>query len=88
MFIGPTVGTIIAYVLSILAVDQSIFLDIINLTFFSIVTVLGVWIIFQSQSKSKIIGKKKKAIKRRIIEVSKTSKETYDLLLDYVEENK
>jgi len=46
MFIGPTVGTIIAYVLSILAVDQSIFLDIINLTFFSIVTVLGVWIIF------------------------------------------
>ena len=41
MFIGPTVGTIIAYVLSILAVDQSIFLDIINLTFFFDCNCLG-----------------------------------------------
>ncbi len=87
MFIGPTVGTIIAYVLSILAVDQSIILDTINLTFFSIVTVLGVWIIFRSQSKLKIIRKKKKTIKRRIIEISKTSEEIYDLLFDFEEEN-
>lgn len=87
MFIGPTVGTIIAYVLSILAVDQSIILDTINLTFFSIVTVLGVWIIFRSQSKLKIIRKKKKTIKRRIIEISKTSEEIYDLLFDFEEED-
>jgi len=87
MFIGPTVGTIIAYVLSILAVDQSIILDTINLTFFSIVTVFGVWIIFRSQSKLKIIRKKKKTIKRRIIEISKTSEEIYDLLFDYEEED-
>ena len=87
MFIGPTVGTIIAYVLSISAVDQSIFLDTINLAFFAIVTVLGVWIIFRSQSKLKIIRKKKKTIKNRIIEISKTSKETYDLLFDYAEED-
>ncbi len=87
MFIGPTVGTIIAYVLSILAVDQSIILDTINLTFFSIVTVLGVWIIFRSQSKLKIIRKKKKTIRRRIIEISKTSEEIYDLLFDFEEED-
>lgn len=87
MFIGPTVGTIIAYVLSILAVDQSIILDTINLTFFSIVTVLGVWIIFRSQSKLKIIRKKKKTIKRRLIEISKTSEEIYDLLFDFEEED-
>lgn len=86
MFIGPTVGTIIAYALSILAVDQSIILDTINLTFFSIVTVLGVWIIFRSQSKLKIIRKKKKTIKRRIIEISKNSEEIYDLLFDFEEE--
>ncbi len=87
MFIGPTVGTIIAYVLSVLSVDQSIILDAINLTFFSIVTVFGVWIIFRSQSKLKIIRKKKMTIKRRINEISKTSKEIYDLLFDYAEDD-
>ena len=86
MFIGPTVGTIIAYVLAVFAVDQTIILDVINLTFFSIVTVLGVWIIFRSQSKLKRIRKNKTTIKKRIIEISKTSKDIFDLLVDYIEE--
>ena len=86
MFIGPTVGTIIAYVLAVFAVDQTIILDIINLTFFSIVTVLGVWIIFRSQSKLKRIRKNKTTIIKRIIEISKTSKDIFDLLVDYKEE--
>ena len=62
-FIGLTVCTIIAYVLSVFTVDQTIVLDVINLTFFSILTILGVLIIFRLQTKLKIIRKKKKPLK-------------------------
>ncbi|KON34266.1 hypothetical protein AC477_00645 [miscellaneous Crenarchaeota group-1 archaeon SG8-32-1] len=87
MLIGPTVGTIIAFVLSVLSVEQSIILDVMNLAFFSILTVLGVWIIFRSQSKLKMIRKNERTIKKHIIQISKSSKDIYDLLFDYVKED-
>jgi uncharacterized membrane protein YidH (DUF202 family) len=85
--IGPTVSTLIAYVLSVFTVDQTVVLVVLNFTFFSVLIIFGVWTIFRSQSKLKIIRRKKMAIKKRRIEISKSSKGIYDLLFDYVEED-
>ena len=87
IIIGPTVSTIIAYMLSVFNVQKSILLDVLNFAFFTILTTVGIWISFRSQSKLKIIRKKKATIKKRTIEISKSSKEIYDLLRDCVEDN-
>lgn len=87
IIIGPTVSTIIAYMLSVFNVQQSILLDALNFAFFTILTTVGIWISFRSQSKLKIIKKKKVTIKNRTIEISKSSKEIYNLLHDCVEDN-
>ncbi len=73
--IGPTVSTLIAYVLSVFTVDQTVVLVVLNFTFFSVLIIFGVWTIFRSQSKLKIIRRKKMTIKKRIIEISKSSKD-------------
>jgi len=85
--IGPTVSTIIAYTLSVFTVEKSIFLDVLNFAFFGILSIVGIWISFRSQSKLRIIRKKKANIKNRTIEISKSSKEIYNLLGDCVEDN-
>jgi uncharacterized membrane protein YidH (DUF202 family) len=72
--IGPTVSTLIAYVLSVFTVDQTVVLVVLNFTFFSVLIIFGVWTIFRSQSKLKII-RRKKMTKKRIIEISKSSKD-------------
>jgi len=87
LFIGPTVSTIIAVVLSVFPVDQSTFFDVLNFIFFSILIFFGVWTIFRSQSKLKIIRKKKITIKNRTIEISKSSKNVYDLLRNCVDDD-
>jgi uncharacterized membrane protein YidH (DUF202 family) len=51
--IGPTVSTLIAYVLSVFTVDQTVVLVVLNFTFFSVLIIFGVWTIFRSQSKLK-----------------------------------
>jgi hypothetical protein len=61
-------------------------LDLLNFAFFSILTIVGIWISFRSQSKLRIIKKKKATIKKRTIEISKSSKEIYNLLCDCIEE--
>lgn len=86
MVIGPTVSTIIAYILSLFAANQSIILDVLNFTFFSILTIIGIWTIFQSQAKLKKIRKKKLTIKKRTLEISKSSKAIYSLLCDCVDD--
>jgi uncharacterized membrane protein YidH (DUF202 family) len=73
--IDPTVSTLIAYVLSVFTVDQTVVLVVLNFTFFSVLIIFGVWTIFRSQSKLKIIRRKKMTIKKRIIEISKSSKD-------------
>ncbi len=85
--IGPTVITIIAYTLSVFTVEKSIFLDVLNFAFFGILSIVGIWISFRSQSKLRIIRKKKANIKNRTIEISKSSKEIYNLLCDCLDDN-
>ncbi|MFC1487292.1 hypothetical protein ACFLRN_06370 [Thermoproteota archaeon] len=85
ILIGPTMSTIIAVLLSVLNVNQSIVIDVLNFTFFSILIIFGVWTIFRSQSKLKKIWKNKIIIKSRIIEISKSSKNIYNLLSDLIE---
>ena len=84
--IGPTAITIIAYVLSVFVEGQSIVFDVLNFAFFSALTVVGIWISFRSRAKLKRIKKKKGIIKKRTIEISKSSKEIFDLLCDCVDE--
>lgn len=84
--IGPTMSTIIAYILSVFTVEKSILLDLLNFAFFSILTIVGIWISFRSKSKLRIIKKKKATIKKRTNEISKSSKEIYNLLCDCIEE--
>lgn len=62
--IGPTMSTIIAYILSVFTVEKSIFLDLLNFAFFSILTIVGIWISFRSQSKLRIIKKKRQLLKK------------------------
>jgi len=85
--IGPAVSTIIAYTLSVFTVEKSIFLDVLNFAFFGILSIVGIWISFRSQSKLRIIRKKKANIKNRTIEISKSSKEIYNLLCDCLDDN-
>ncbi len=85
--IGPTVSTIIAYLLSLFTTEQSILLDSLNFTFFSILTFVGVWTSFQSQAKLKKIRKKKMIIKNRTLELSKSSDSIYNLLCDCVDDD-
>lgn len=84
--IGPTAITIIAYLLSVFAGGQSIVLDVLNFSFFSVLTIVGIRISFRSQAKLKRIAIKKKNIKNRTIEISKSSKEVFDLLCDCIDE--
>ena len=84
--IAPTVSTIIAYTLSVFAVEQSMLWDALNFAFFSVLTIIGVWTSVRAQSKLKKNRKKKTIIKKRISEISKSSKTIYDLLVDGLEE--
>ena len=83
--IGPTISTIIAYMLSLFITEQSIILDILNFTFFSVLTIIGVWTSIRSQAKLKAIRKKKIKIKKRTLEISKSSKSIYSLLCDCID---
>ena len=81
--IGPIAGTIIAYVISIFSLEPTLALDILNLVFFSIITIIGIWISYKSEVKLKKFRKKKAIIKNRMLEASKSSKEIFSLLSDW-----
>ncbi|KON32196.1 MAG: hypothetical protein AC479_07795 [miscellaneous Crenarchaeota group-6 archaeon AD8-1] len=80
--IGPTISTIIAYIISFLELEASIFLDVVNIVFFSIVTIIGLWISYKSRIEFRKTRKKKIIIKKRILEISKSSKEILGILSD------
>ena len=82
--IGPTASTIVAYIFSVLPIEQAIILDILNFTFFSILTIIGIWTSIRSQSKLKTMRIKKKIIKDREATIIKSSKAVYDLLCDCI----
>ena len=81
--IGPTVGTIMVFLISIFALEQSRFLDILNFAFFIIITIIGIWIAYKSEISLKKLRKKKVIIKDRMLEASKSSKEIFSLLSDW-----
>ena len=84
--IGPTAGTLMAYLISIFALEQSRFLDILNFAFFIIITIIGIWIAYKSEIKLKKLRKKKVIIKDRMLEASKSSKEIFSLLSDWYDQ--
>lgn len=83
--IGPAASTIVAYIFSVLPIERVILLDLLNLTFFSILTIIGIWTSLRSRSKLKTIRKKKKIIKNREATIIKSSKTVYDLLCDCID---
>jgi len=83
--IGPTVSTVIAYFFSSLPIKEVIIYDLINFTFFSILTIVGIWTIFHSRSKLRKIRKKKQVIKTRETLLIKQSKTVYNLLCECID---
>lgn len=80
--IGPTISTIIAYIISFFDLESSIILDIINVAFFSIITIIGLWISYKSRIEFKKTRQKKTMVKKRIFEASRSSKEIHSILAD------
>ena len=82
--ISPAASTVVAYLFSIFPIEKSLFLDLLNFTFFSILTIIGIWTSLRSQSKLKKIRKKKKIIKNREASIIESSKAIHDLLCDCI----
>ncbi|HII85789.1 TPA: DUF202 domain-containing protein [Candidatus Bathyarchaeota archaeon] len=80
--IGPTIGTIIAYMISVFNLEQSTLFDVLNVVFFSIMTIGGLWIAYKSRIEYRRARQKRVLIKKRTLEVSKSSKEIFGLLSD------
>ena len=80
--IGPTIGTIIAYMISVFNLEQSTLFDVLNVVFFSIMTIGGLWIAYKSRIEYRRTRQKRVLIKKRTLEVSKSSKEIFGLLSD------
>ena len=82
--IAPAASTVIAYMFSFLQVERVLLFDLLNFTFFAILTVWGIWISFRSRSKLNKIRAKKVILKDRECEVMGKSKAVHDLLRDCV----
>ncbi len=82
--LGPVVGTIFAYILSSLTLEEAPLYDLINFICISTLTGLGIWITLRSRSQLKEIRKKKNALKIRQSEITKSSKVINDLLGDCI----
>lgn len=82
--IGPTASTIIVYILSILPIEETFIFDLLNFTFFSILTAIGIWTSYQSRSKLQKIRIQKRILKDREAAVIGCCKAVSDLLSDLV----
>jgi len=82
--IAPALSTVIAYIFSALRVEYALLFDGLNLVFFALLTVGGIWTSFRSRSKLKRIRNNKKILKDRICEVIATSKAVQDLFSDCI----
>jgi len=82
--IAPAASTVIAYIFSSLELGHVLLFDLLNFTFFAILTVLGIWISFRSRSKLNKIRRKKMILKDRECEVIRKSKAVQDLLRDCI----
>lgn len=82
--IAPAASTVIAYVFSFLQVEYAFIFDALNLTFFAILTIWGIWTSFRSHGKLNRIRAKKMILKNRKCEIIGESKAVYDLLSDCI----
>jgi len=82
--IAPAASTVIAYIFSSLELEHVLLFDLLNFTFFAILTVWGIWISFRSRSKLNKIRAKKVILKDRECEVTRKSKAVQDLLRDCI----
>jgi uncharacterized membrane protein YidH (DUF202 family) len=82
--IAPAASTVIAYIFSSLELEHVLLFDLINFTFFAILTVWGIWISFRSRSKLDKIRRKKMILKDRECEVIRKSKAVQDLLRECI----
>jgi len=82
--IAPAASTLIAYIFSFLEVERVLLFDLLNFTFFAILTVWGIWTSFRSRSRLAKIRKKKTILKHRECEIMRKSKAVHDLLYDCI----
>jgi len=83
--IAPAASTVVAYIFSTFPIEKSLLLDLLNFTFFSVLTIFGIWTSFRSRSKLKKIRKKKKIIKDREVAITQSSKAIHDLLCECID---
>ena len=82
--IAPAASTVVAYIFSLLQLAHALLFDGLNLTFFAVLTVWGIWTSLRSRSKLNKIRKKKMILKDRECAVMRKSKAVQDLLRDCV----
>jgi len=82
--IAPAASTVVAYIFSLLQVEYALLFDVLNVAFFAILTIWGIWTSVNSRSKLKRIRKKKMILKDRECEVMRKSKAVQDLLRDCI----
>lgn len=82
--IAPAASTVIAYIFSLLQVENALPLDALNFTFFAVLTIWGIWTSLRSRSELNKIREKKMILKNRECEVMRKSKAVQDLLRDCI----
>ncbi|UCG45754.1 MAG: hypothetical protein JSV58_02985 [Candidatus Bathyarchaeota archaeon] len=78
--IAPAASTLVAYIFSLLQVEFAPVLDVLNFTFFALLTIWGIWTSLRSRSELGRIRTKKAFLKRRECDVMAKSKAVQDLL--------
>lgn len=82
--IGPTASTVLAFILSRFPMENAILYDLLNFTFFSILTLMGVWTSFQSRSKLRRIRRRKKLLKEREVDIVRCCETVEDMFSDII----
>ena len=82
--IAPAASTVVVYIFSLLQVEYAFLFDALNVAFFAILTIWGIWTSFNSRSELNRIRKKKAILKDRECEVMRKSKAVQDLLGDCI----
>ncbi|MCW4007475.1 MAG: hypothetical protein NWF09_02110 [Candidatus Bathyarchaeota archaeon] len=80
--IGPPASAVVAYLISIIPIMANVVFDLLNIVFFAVITIVGVWMCLNARTELKQIGRKKKILRAREAELLKNSKVAQDLLGD------
>ena len=81
--IGPPASAAVAYFISVFPLKIILF-DVLNIMFFSALTIIGIRMCLRSQSELKQTRQKKKLLRAREAELVKNSKVAQDLLGDFL----